>query len=334
MVPTTYETAASPKLLRPVAVESAHNNTVVFMANPRRKTSSRRSTKKGATLSIPGLTSRPAWQGQLRLSLVSCDVGLYRATTSSNDVHFNLINPETGNRIKMVTTDPETGPVERSTLVKGYEVDKDQYVTFDDEELQSVKLETTRTLDIERFVDTNSIDRLYLDTPYILVPIDESSAEAYSVIQEAMVRANKVALGRVTMHTRERLLAIEPRDNGLLATTLRMGDEVVNTAEALSAIPHEKLDKQMIDIAQRIIEQQEGEFNPAEFTDRYEDALRDLIEEKRRGHKITRSVEPEKSNVVDLMEALKRSLKTSGKQSPSITKSSVRKMPKRKTARR
>ena len=285
------------------------------MAQSRKKASS----KSRPIANLPGLTSRPAWQGHLRLSLVSCAVGLYKAVTTSNDISFHMINPETGNRIKMVPTDPDTGPVERADLVKGYEVDKDNYVLFTDEELKSVKLETTRTLDIERFVDAKSIDRLYWDTPYILAPTDESAAEAYGVIQQAMAAEGKIALGRVTMHTRERLLAIEPRDNGLLATTLRMRDEVVNTAEALGAIPHGKADKQMIEIAQKIISQQEGAFDPEEFTDRYEESLHALVEEKRKGHKIKSAPRPADSNVIDLMDALKRSL--GGKTAISSAKS-------------
>lgn len=285
---------------------------------------------------LSGLSARPAWQGHLRLSLVSCAVGLYRATTTKNDVSFNLINPETGNRIKMVPTDAESGEqVERSTLVKGFEVDDGKFVLFDDEELKSVKLETTRALEIERFVDAKTIDRLYLETPYVLVPMDEGAVEAYAVIQQAMARAGKVALGRVTMHTRERLLAIEPRENGLLATTLRMQDEVINTAEALGDIPHAKADKQMLDIAERIIAQQEGEFDPKMFTDRYEDALRELIEEKRRGHKGKAVREaPAKGNVVDLMDALKKSLgKKPAKAADKAEPSNVRKFPKKKSAR-
>jgi len=276
------------------------------MAAPRRKSAS---TSKAKLVALPGLSSRPAWQGHLRLSLVSCAVGLYRATTASGDISFNLINPETGNRIKMVTTDPDTGPVERSSLVKGYAIEKNNYVLFSEEDFASVKLETTKTLEIERFVDAETIDRLYWADPYVLVPQDEGSAQAYAVIQQAMVQANMIALGRVVMHTRERLVAIEPRGAGLLATTLRTRDEVVNTAEALDGLPQGKPDKQMIDIAAKIIEQKEGPFDPDEFTDRYEDALRALIEEKKRGHKITRVEEPEDTtNVVDLMAALKKSL--------------------------
>lgn len=291
-----------------------------------------RTREKPRTFTMPGLSTRPAWQGHLRLSLVSCAVGLYKATTVSNDISFNLINPETGNRIKMVTTDPDTGPVERSSLVKGYAVEKNNYVLFTDEDFQSVKLETTKTLEIERFVDAGSIDRLYWDTPYVLVPQDEASAEAYGVIQQAMREANRIALGRVVMHTRERLMAIEPRDNGLLATTLRTRDEVVNTAEALEGVPHGRPDKSMITIARKIIEQKEGDFDPEQFTDRYEDALRELIEEKKRGHRITVSEEPhDVGNVVDLMEALKRSI--AGQKAPKSTSkkgATVSKLPARR----
>ena len=300
-----------------------------------RSNSTRTAKPKPRTFAMPGLSPRPAWQGHLRLSLVSCAVGLYKATTAANDISFNLINPETGNRIRMVTTDPDTGPVERSSLVKGYQVDKNEYVLFSDEDFESVKLETTKTLEIERFVDADTIDRLYWDTPYVLAPLDESSAEAYGVIQQAMREANVIALGRVVMHTRERLMAIEPRDNGLLATTLRTRDEVVNTAEALADVPHGKPDKNMITIARKIIEQKEGDFDPAEFTDRYEDALRDLIEAKKRGHKITRAEEPrDVGNVVDLMAALRKSLEGGrGKASakPDAKRSAtVSKLPKRK----
>jgi DNA end-binding protein Ku len=284
------------------------------MASPRRKTAP---TRRARPVAIPGLSTRPAWQGHLRLSLVSCAVGLYTATTTASDISFNLINPATGNRIKMVTTDPDTGPVERSSLVKGYAVEKNNYVLFTDEEIRAVRLETTKTLEIERFVDANTIDRLYWDSPYILSPSDDSSAEAYAVIQEAMRRTNRIGLGRVVMHGRERLMAIEARDAGLLATSLRMRDEVRNTAGALTMVPHGKPDKEMIAIAEQIITQKEGLFDPSEFTDRYEDALRELIEEKKRGHKLTRVPEPEDvGNVVDLMEALRKSLRGKGSTPP------------------
>jgi DNA end-binding protein Ku len=294
--------------------------------------SRRKEKRDAAPVPVVGLSQRPVWQGHLRLSLVSCAVGLYKATTTANDISFNLINPKTGNRIRMITTDPDTGPVDRSTLVKGYAVEKNNYVLFSDEELQSVKLDTTRTLDIERFVDAGEIDRLYWDTPYVLMPTDRNSVEAYGVIQAAMVKANRIALGRVVMHTRERLMAIEPREHGLIATTLRMADEVLNISEALGSIPEFKQDKQMVDIALRIIEQQEGAFAPAEFTDRYEEALRVLVEEKKKGHRIEHISEPrDAGNVVDLMDALRKSLQ--GQRAPQAKSATVTRLPKRKAPR-
>jgi DNA end-binding protein Ku len=280
-----------------------------------------------------GLSERPTWQGHLKLSLVSCAVGLYRATTTSNDVSFHLVNPKTGNRIRLVPTDPDTGPVDRAKLVKGYPVEKDKYVLFSEDELDDVKLETTRTLDIERFVDARSIDRLYWDTPYVLLPTEDNSTEAYHVIQQAMAEANVIALGRVTMHTRERLMAVEPRDNGLIATTLRTRDEVVNLAGALESLPRGKPDKRMIDIATRIIEQKKDSFDPDTFTDRYEDALRELIAEKKRGHKIKRVEEPKDTgNVIDLMQSLQRSLRAE-KSDPPKKAARVIHMHRRKAAR-
>lgn len=251
---------------------------------------------------------RPAWQGHLRLSLVSCPVVLINAAIRSNDISFHLINPETHNRIRMITTDPETGPVNRSDLVKGYEVSKGEYVLLTSEDLESVKLETTRTLDIERFVNAETIDRLYWEDPYFLVPDGAEGAEAYAVIHAAMVHANQLALGRLVMHTRERLLAIEPRGKGLVATTLRMANEVRDPDDAFRNIPSAKPDKRMVDIALKIIEQQEGAFQPSQFVDRYEEALKALIREKQKGHKPVKAPEPEDTNVIDLMSALKKSL--------------------------
>ena len=262
---------------------------------------------------VPGLSNRPVWQGHLRLSLVSCPVALFNATSRSNDISFHLLNPETNNRIRMIPTDPETGPVERSSLVKGYEIEKNRYVILDEEDLDSVKLQTTHTLDIERFVDESTIDRLFWDNPFLLMPGDDMAVNAYGVIREAMKDAGRVALGRVVMHTRERLMALEPRGKGILAYSLRMRNEVVDVEKAFESIPNEKLDKRMIDIAEQIIEQQEGEFAPAEFKDRYEEALRDLIQRKEKGEKTTVAAPPpETSNVIDLMEALKKSLNKKG----------------------
>ncbi|PVM89225.1 Ku protein [Caulobacter radicis] len=255
------------------------------------------------------MAPRPTWQGHLRLSLVTCPVALYTATNPGGEVRFNLLHPKTHNRIRMVATDPDLGPVERSDLVKGYEVEKDRYVIVTPEEIDSVRLESTRTIDIERFVDVADIDRLYWDNPYFLVPDGKLAVEAYSVIRDAMAGAKRIALGRVVMHTRERLLAIEPRGKGLVAWSLRSFDEVRDPADLFDDIPAKKADPSMIAIARKIIEQQDGPFEPKDFKDRYEEALRDLIKRKEKGGKTKVTAAPvDDTNVVDLMEALRKSL--------------------------
>ncbi|RAK59078.1 Ku protein [Phenylobacterium hankyongense] len=258
------------------------------------------------------MATRPTWQGYLRLSLVSCPVALYTATTRSGEVHFNMLHKETHNRIKMVATDPETGPVDRSDIVKGYEIEKGRYVVVTDDEIKNVRLETTRTIDIERFVGEDEIDRLYWNDPYFLAPDGDMAVEAFAVIREAMTKAGKVALGRLVMHQRERLMALEPRDKGILAYTIRNKREVRDPQEIFATIKDVKPPPQMIEIAAKIIEQQEGPFDPSQFTDRYEDALRTLIKEKEKGATVTAPAEPKEAEVIDLMEALRRSLGQGG----------------------
>src|ERR1700721_673258 len=197
---------------------------------------------KPANSNEPHLSARPIWQGNLRLSLVSCPVALYSAASRASDVSFHLLNPETNNRIRMIPPDPDTGPVERADLVKGYEITKNHYVVVTPDELEAVKLETTHTIEIERFVDEKEIDRLYWNDPYYLIPNEKTGVEAYTVIREALSEAGKIALGRVVMHTRERLVALEPRDKGILVYTLRMADEVVPPKDAFADIPATKPD--------------------------------------------------------------------------------------------
>lgn len=283
------------------------------------------------------MAARPTWQGNLKLSLVSCPVALYTATSRSSDVHFRMLNKETLNRIRMIPTDPETGPVDRADIVKGFEVDKDQYVVVEPEEIEEVRLESTRTIDIDRFVDEADIDRIYWDEPYFLVPDGKPAVEPFAVIRQAMEKAGKVALARVVMHQRERLLAMEPRDEGLLAYTLRTYDEVRDSADYFGDIPKVKADKGMIDIAQKIIDQLEGPFEPKDFTDRYEDALRDLIAEKRKAHGATRveAEETHEAEVIDLMDALRKSLGESGggkRRSKAKDPASTKKTPAKKQA--
>jgi DNA end-binding protein Ku len=256
------------------------------------------------------MAARPSWEGHLRLSLVTCPVALWPATTEAETVRFNLINPATNNRIKMKTVDAGTG--EEVSRGEGFQVAKGEYVLFDKDELDAVKLESTRIIDIEKFVPRASIDRLYWETPYHLVPMGKTGIEAYAVIRAAMAKQNMVAIGRLVMSTRERICAIEIEEGGLVLTTLRTAEEVRALDEvALPELP--KPDPKMLQIAEKIVEQQSGDFDPSEFTDRYEDALRAMIEEKRKGNPV-KSAKPanDDTKVVDLLAALKKSLESGG----------------------
>ncbi len=279
------------------------------------------------------MATRPTWQGHLRLSLVTCPVALYTATSASGDVRFNLLHKDTHNRIKMVTTDPDLGPVDRKDLVKGYEIEKGRYVVVTEDEIKSVRLETTKTIDIERFVNAADIDRLYWNDPYYLVPDGKLAVDAYAVIREAMARQERMAIGRVVLHQRERLLAIEPRDNGLVAYSLRTFDEVRKPEEYFASIPDAKADPAMIEIAEKIIEQKQGPFDPTQFNDHYEQALRKLIQEKEKGRTVT-VAEPKEAEVIDLMEALRRSLGQDSKRPspPKGRKEDVKPAARRKPA--
>ena len=269
---------------------------------------------------------RPTWQGHLKLSLVTCPVALYSATNAGGGVHFHLVNPKTNNRIKMITTDPDTGPVERKDLVKGYEVSKGEYILLTDDDIRSVKLESTKTIDIERFVPGDGIDRLYWDNPYYLAPDGTLAQEAFGVIRTAMEKSGQIALGRIVMATRERILALEPRGRGILAYTIRSDAEVRRPEEIFDTISDTHADPAMIVIAEKIIEQQEGPFDPSRFVDRYEQALKALIEDRKKGHKPAKVAEPDTTNVIDLMSALRASLAAKGT-------SGTTKTPAKKTAK-
>ncbi|WP_137178881.1 Ku protein [Roseomonas sp. AR75] len=266
------------------------------------------------------MPARPVWEGHLRLSLVTCGVALHKAVgESGGDVRFHLLNPETHNRVRQCWRDAETGDeVSRRDLVRGFEVAKDEYVVVTDEDIQELKLESTKVVDIERFVDCDDIDRLYWDEPYYMVPSGKTAAEPFAVIREAMRGEKRVAIGRIVMANRERVVAIEVRGPGLLLSTLRSQEEVRSDAVLFEDMPEAKVQPQMVEIAKSIIAQQAGPFAPEDFRDRYQEALAELVQRKAGGTRPTRKREaPEESNVIDLMEALKRSLKGSGKAAPT-----------------
>jgi DNA end-binding protein Ku len=257
------------------------------------------------------MASRPAWEGHLKLSLVTCPVVLYPATSRGKTVRFNMINPDTGNRIRTETKDQATGErVERTETLKGFEVDKGQYVTLTKDEIASAKLPDTGSLMIERFVPLAEIDRLYWASPYYLAPDGDVAVEPYAVIREAMRAAGKVALARYVKGGKERQLALEPRGLGIVAHELRPHDQVQADGDYFGRIPDVKVDKDMVAIARQILAQHEGPFEPGQFRDRYTEGLLALIERKKAEHGVTR---PEtggtrEAEVINLMDALRRSL--------------------------
>jgi len=259
--------------------------------------------------------SKSVWEGHLRLSLVTCPVALYNATDPKGGVAFHLINPKTKSRIVQVVKDPTTGQeLDRKTLVRGFEVSRNQYVLFDPEELKALRIESTHVLDLERFVDAATIDRIYWDEPYYLAPSEKTGVEAFTVILEAMREKRRVGIGRLVLNTRERICALEPHDNRILLTTLRTHEDIVTASDVGGIAKLPKPDRRMLEIAEKIIEQQEGKFDPSTFKDRYEDAVRDLIARKTRGQKVTTAppVEKDDGKVINLMEALRRSLAGQG----------------------
>jgi DNA end-binding protein Ku len=286
------------------------------------------------------MAGRPTWQGHLRLSLVTCPIAVFKASEERAGVSFNLINPKTKSRVRMVSTDASTGePVERKDLVKGYEVEKGRYILIEPADIDALKIESTKILDIERFVEVGQIDRIYWDQPYYMVPDGKTGTEAFSVILEAMREQGRVGIGRIVMSGRERACALEPREGRILMTTLRAQDEVRDADDAAGEQTLPKPDRKMLEIAEKIIEQQSGPFDPAMFEDRYEAALRELIAKKQKGQKpvgIESPLAHDDGNVVDLMQALRRSLRGEGGAAPKARAerhvAAKKKAPKRRAA--
>ena len=256
------------------------------------------------------MAPRANWKGFLRLSLVTCPVALYPATSDTEKVSFNQINRKTGHRIKYAKVDADTGEeVPSEDIIKGYKVDTDTYIEVSKDELEDIALESTHTIEIDEFVPQTDIDNRYLIRPYYLVPDGKVGHDAFAVIRETVRSMNKVAIGRVVLTNREHIIALEPLGKGLMGTLLRYPYEVRSEKEYFDDIQDVKVTKDMLDLAKHIVERKSGAFEPEKFEDHYESALIDLINRKRSGVQTPAKAAPKSAgNVINLMDALKRSL--------------------------
>jgi DNA end-binding protein Ku len=264
------------------------------------------------------MAPRANWKGFLRLSLVTCPIALFPATSESEKIGFNQINKKTGHRIKYSKVDADTGEeVETSDIIKGYKVDTDTYLEVTKDEIDNIALDSTRTIDIDQFVPRSEIDDLYLVRPYYIVPDGKVGHDAYAVIRETIRSLDKVALARVVLTNREHVIALEARDKGLMGTLLRYPYEVRDPAEYFDDIQDVKVTKEMLDLAKHIVETKSGHFDPTQFEDHYENALQDLLQNKKNGLPVAKRPAASSGNVINLMDALKASLKTTGKGEPA-----------------
>jgi len=264
------------------------------------------------------MARRANWKGYLKLSLVSCAVELYSATTTRERTRFNIINRETGNRVRYDVVDAETGrEVPQEDRVKGYKTRSGDYVLLEEEELDQVALESTHTIDIESFVPRKEVDAIYLDESYYLVPADDVGREAYAVIRDAMREMELVGLARVVLYRRERILMLEPREQGIVATLLRYKSEVRDWNDYFDDIPDTKAPKDMLALAEHILQSKKARFDPSKFEDRYETALKTLIAAKKSGKEPPSSPPPQPSNVINLMDALRRSVQAGRRRPPA-----------------
>ncbi len=257
------------------------------------------------------MAQRPIWRGHLRLALVSCPVALYSARHERGSIRFNMINPKTGNRIKMVTQDAETGePLSRGDTVKGYEFAKNRYIIMSDEDFDSLKVESSTMMAVEKFVDAESIDPIYYDSSYYLAPDGKGAEDIYAVLRQAIQQTGKVALTRVVMSQRERTVALRPMDGGLVAHTLNEERDLNEAKPLFESVELVKLDPEMVKLATQLIDRQTGRYDPADIEDRYETRLRAMIDAKVKGEGVQAEAAPSYSdtNVIDLMAALRKSL--------------------------
>ena len=260
------------------------------------------------------MAPRAYWKGFLRLSLVTCPIALFPATSESEKISFNQINKKTGHRIKYQKVDADTGEeVSSEDVIKGYKVDTDRYLEVSKDELENIALESTRTIEIDEFVPRNEIDDLYLVRPYYIVPDGKVGHDAYAVIRETIRSMDQMALGRDVLTSREHVIGLEARDKGLMGMLLRYPYEVRDSAEYFDDIQDVKITKDMLDLAKHIVRQKAGHFAPSKFEDHYEAALQELLEKKRKGLPIGPAQKRAPDNVVNLMDALRASLKSSGR---------------------
>ena len=259
------------------------------------------------------MAPRAYWKGYLKLSLVSCPIALFPATSEREKISFHQLNKETGNRIRYKKVDADTGDeVENAGIVKGYEIAKGEYIELDPEELDAVAIESKHAIEIDEFVPKSDIDELYMRDPYYVVPDGEVGQQAFAVIREAIRKEGMVALGKIVFTSREHIIALEARGKGMVGVTLRYPYEVRAEDEYFDGIENEKIPKDMLDLAVHIVEGKTGHFKPADFKDEYEDALKELLRKKQKGEKIERPKETKPSNVVNLMDALRQSVKSGG----------------------
>lgn len=257
------------------------------------------------------MAARANWKGYLKLSLVSCAVALFPAVSTAQRVRFNILSRRTGHRVRNEVVDSETGtPVAEADRVRGYRLDDGSYVELDDEELDQVALESTHTLDIEAFVSADEVDPVYYDTPYYLVPDDAIAQEAYAVIRDAMAAENVVGLARVVLYRRERIVTIAPRDKGLMVRALHYKGEIRDEDAVFDAVEDVRVAPDMVDLAVHIVKSKAGHFDPGTFEDRYDEAVLALIRSKQEGRPPPPPPEPGSGNVINLMEALRRSVKS------------------------
>jgi DNA end-binding protein Ku len=280
------------------------------------------------------MAARAYWKGSLKLSLVSCPVLLYPASTSADKTRFHMINKETGNRLKQQMVDAETGDaVEAEQKGRGYELTKGKYVEVDKDELDAVQIESNHTIDIDSFVPSDEIDKRYLNHPYYIVPDGKAGVDAFAVIRDAMKDQGRVALARIVLTNREHVIAIEPRGKGLLGTTLRYPYELRDEDEYFDDIKSPKISKDMIELAGHILKTKAAHFDPSKFKDEYENALKALVKRKAAGKPVKAAERAEKpDNVVSLMDALKQSLK--GKASKRAAPSAARRPALRRAAKK